>query len=94
VFNILIGNTDDHTRNHAAFWDGHLLTVTPAYDICPQARHGQIATQAMLIKGDDRSSRITTCLAAALKAPSKLNCQQFFFSLGITGLLGILKLKT
>lgn len=65
VFNILVGNTDDHARNHAAFWDGHLLTLTPAYDICPQARHGQIATQAMLIKGDDRSSRIATCLAAA-----------------------------
>ena len=22
VFNILCGNTDDHARNHAAFWDG------------------------------------------------------------------------
>lgn len=22
VFNIIIGNTDDHARNHAAFWDG------------------------------------------------------------------------
>jgi serine/threonine-protein kinase HipA len=65
VFNILVGNTDDHARNHAAFWDGQMLTLTPAYDICPQARHGQIATQAMLVKGDDRSSRITTCIAAA-----------------------------
>ncbi len=65
VFNILVGNTDDHARNHAAFWDGHVLTLTPAYDICPQARHGQIASQAMLIKDDDRSSKIATCLAAA-----------------------------
>lgn len=65
VFNILTGNTDDHARNHAAFWDGHVLTLTPAYDICPQVRHGQIATQAMLVKGDDRTSRIATCLAAA-----------------------------
>ena len=22
TFNILVGNTDDHARNHAAFWDG------------------------------------------------------------------------
>ncbi|OGT98467.1 MAG: phosphatidylinositol kinase [Geobacteraceae bacterium GWB2_52_12] len=65
VFNILVGNTDDHARNHAAFWDGHMLTLTPAYDICPQARHGQIATQAMLVTGNDRSSRIATCIAAA-----------------------------
>ena len=26
VFNILIGNTDDHARNHAAFWDCLLYT--------------------------------------------------------------------
>jgi serine/threonine-protein kinase HipA len=25
VFNILCGNTDDHARNHAAFWDGKQL---------------------------------------------------------------------
>jgi len=36
TFNILVGNTDDHARNHAAFWDGEALTLTPAYDICPQ----------------------------------------------------------
>lgn len=39
-FNILVSNTDDHPRNHAAFWDGHNLTLTPAYDICPQNRTG------------------------------------------------------
>ncbi|MFC7335151.1 type II toxin-antitoxin system HipA family toxin [Rhodocista pekingensis] len=65
VFNILVGNTDDHARNHAAFWDGTMLTLTPAYDICPQARTGREAGQAMLIAGSDRSSRIATCLAAA-----------------------------
>ena len=65
VFNILCGNTDDHARNHAAFWDGEMLTLTPAYDICPQGRTGQEASQAMLIVGHDRSSRIATCLEAA-----------------------------
>jgi serine/threonine-protein kinase HipA len=56
VFNILTGNTDDHARNHSAFWDGEMLSLTPAYDICPQA---------MLIHGDDRMSRLSTCLDAA-----------------------------
>lgn len=65
VFKVLCGNTDDHARNHAAFWDGSKLTLTPAYDICPQPRSGQEATQAMLIEGSDRMSRIVTCLAAA-----------------------------
>lgn len=65
AFNILCGNTDDHARNHAAFWNGRELTLTPAYDICPQARTGGEATQAMLIMGDQRASQISLCLKAA-----------------------------
>jgi len=65
VFNILCGNTDDHARNHSAFWDGQSLSLTPAYDICPQNRTGGEATQAMLIQGSDRMSRISSCLNAA-----------------------------
>jgi serine/threonine-protein kinase HipA len=65
VFNVLCGNTDDHARNHAAFWDGAALTLTPAYDICPQARTGREAGQAMLIQGDDRRSQLQACRAAA-----------------------------
>lgn len=64
VFNILCGNTDDHARNHAAFWDGRQLRLTPAFDICPQHRTGNEATQAMLIQGDNRFSRLDVCLAA------------------------------
>lgn len=65
VFNILCGNTDDHARNHAAFWDGHQLALTPAYDICPQSRSGYQASQAMLIHDGDRRSQLATCIAAA-----------------------------
>ena len=65
VFNILSGNTDDHARNHAAFWDGQTLTLTPAYDICPQGRTGGEATQAMLITGQNRFSKLTVCMQAA-----------------------------
>jgi len=65
VFNILVGNTDDHARNHAAFWNGETLSLTPAYDICPQGRSGNEATQAMLIGGDNRMSRVSSCLDAA-----------------------------
>lgn len=66
VFNVLVGNTDDHARNHAAFWDGDRLTLTPAYDICPQLRTGQEVAQAMAIGSDgQRLSQVTTCIAAA-----------------------------
>ncbi len=65
TFNILVGNTDDHARNHAAFWDGNLLTLTPAYDICPQNRTGNIATQAMMIANDNNKSQLASCLEIA-----------------------------
>jgi len=65
VFNILCGNTDDHARNHAAFWNGRELSLTPAYDICPQGRAGNEASQAMLISGNNNLSQLKTCLEAA-----------------------------
>lgn len=65
VFNILCGNTDDHARNHAAFWNGKTLSLTPAYDICPQNRTGNEASQAMLISGNNNLSKLKSCLAAA-----------------------------
>ena len=66
VFNICVSNTDDHARNHAAFWDGKTLSLTPAYDICPQLRTGQEAEQALAIRPDGwRYSQLAGCLDAA-----------------------------
>jgi serine/threonine-protein kinase HipA len=67
VFNILVSNTDDHARNHAAFWDGEGgLELTRAYDICPQNRTGEEAAQAMPFGPDgERLSRVVACLRAA-----------------------------
>jgi serine/threonine-protein kinase HipA len=65
VFNICVSNTDDHARNHAAFWDGSQLTLTPAYDICPQQRSGGEATQAMEIAPGFRFSQLRGCVDAA-----------------------------
>jgi serine/threonine-protein kinase HipA len=65
VFNILCGNTDDHARNHAAFWDGAKLALTPAYDICPQPRAGGEQAQAMLILGSRKESRLSLCVDTA-----------------------------
>lgn len=67
VFNIMTGNTDDHARNHAAFWDGRNLTLTPAYDICPQNRSTGFATQAMRLLGQRNDSTLALCREAAYK---------------------------
>ncbi|HEY5342964.1 MAG TPA: HipA domain-containing protein [Solirubrobacteraceae bacterium] len=66
TFNILTGNNDDHARNHAAFWDGTALTLTPAYDICPQPRAGGETAQIMAIGQDGyRMSQVAGCVARA-----------------------------
>lgn len=65
VFNILVGNTDDHARNHAALWDGEVLALTPAYDICPQPRNGREANQAMAVLAQDRRSLLENCRLSA-----------------------------
>lgn len=66
TFNILTGNNDDHARNHAAFWDGNALTLTPAYDICPQPRAGGETAQVMAIGQDGyRMSQVAGCVARA-----------------------------
>ena len=66
VLNICVSNTDDHARNHAAFWDGDALTLTPAYDISPSLRSGDTATQAMALTRDGRrDARLALCRASA-----------------------------
>jgi serine/threonine-protein kinase HipA len=59
VFNICIGNNDDHLRNHAAFWDGNLLSLTPAYDLAPAPRSTSVSSQAIGITRDgERASQL------------------------------------
>ena len=66
VFNVAIGNNDDHARNHAAFWDGQSLELTPAFDLTPQIRSTDTSAQAMAIGRDgSRASQFSTCVAAA-----------------------------
>lgn len=65
LYNILIGNNDDHARNHAFFWDGTHYHLTPAYDICPMLRSGLSANQAMVIGNQGRRSTIKNALSEA-----------------------------
>jgi len=66
VFNILCSNNDHHPRNHAAFPDGEALTLTPAYDICPQLRSGGETAQIMAIGRDGwRMSQVAGCVERA-----------------------------
>jgi serine/threonine-protein kinase HipA len=69
TFNILVSNIDDHARNHAAFWDGEHLALTPAYDVCPQQRLGHTAEQAMYI-GDESDNFKASVVAGCVERAS------------------------
>jgi serine/threonine-protein kinase HipA len=65
VFNVLMGNTDDHARNHSFFVEGKTIRLTPAYDITPFPRAGGEASQGMKITQQSNLARILRCLDAA-----------------------------
>lgn len=66
VFDIAIGNNDDHARNHAAFWDGKSLELTPAFGLTPQSRSTGTSAQAMGIGRDGgRASQFSVRVSAA-----------------------------
>lgn len=65
VFNVLIGNTDDHARNHSFFVEGRTIQLTPAYDITPFPRAGGEASHGMRITQRSNLSRIRLCLDTA-----------------------------
>jgi len=56
TFNILVG-TPTTTPETTQPSGRHLLTITPAYDICPQVRNTGRATQAMIIGTPPITSR-------------------------------------
>ncbi|MFT4166798.1 MAG: HipA domain-containing protein [Microlunatus sp.] len=63
ALNIAISNNDDHARNHAAFWDGTHLELTPVYDLAPGQRSGDTFEQAMAYGRGDRGTKISNFAA-------------------------------
>lgn len=63
AMNVAISNNDDHARNHAAFWDGEHLELTPAYDLAPGQRSGDTFEQAMAFGRGERGTKVSNFAA-------------------------------
>ena len=61
AFNVMFGNTDDHFRNHGFLLTPKGWTLSPAYDINPEAK----SHQCLLIDGYTELSDINALLAAS-----------------------------
>ena len=64
LFNILVGNTDDHAKNHCFFWNSGSceLKMTPVYDISPLPRKTNLVSQSMKITRESSLSILDNCL--------------------------------
>jgi len=48
-YNALVGNSDDHPRNHAIIWRGGQWRLSPMYDVLPILDEGPAKTLAMAV---------------------------------------------
>jgi serine/threonine-protein kinase HipA len=61
AFNICVGNTDDHFRNHGFLLTAKGWTLSPAYDINPTNQ----GYQSLLISASDNRSDLSVLLSAS-----------------------------
>jgi serine/threonine-protein kinase HipA len=71
AFNILVGNDDDHLRNHAFLFDGRGWRLSPLYDVVPKPRAG-LTGSLILAAGEmgheaTLSNALTSAAAFGLK---------------------------
>lgn len=65
IYNIAIGNTDDHALNHLFEWDGQRLTMMPAFDVEPQLQDPEDRHHEMVIGAESRVGSLKNAIAAA-----------------------------
>lgn len=53
-YNALVGNGDDHPRNHAVIWIGGRWRLSPMYDVLPILGEGPAQTLAMAVGKEGR----------------------------------------
>jgi serine/threonine-protein kinase HipA len=65
VFNIVLGNTDDHALNHLFGWNGRELSLMPAFDLEQQPDTGAWRSQEMVVGLEGKRSSFRNALSAA-----------------------------
>ena len=64
VFNIAIGNTDDHALNHLFGWDGKRLRLMPAFDLEPQVGATDPRAHEMAIGSEGKRGSFENAVSA------------------------------
>lgn len=64
IFNIVLGNTDDHALNHLFGWNGRELSLMPAFDLEQQPDTGSLRSQEMVVGLEGKRSSFQNALSA------------------------------
>ncbi len=65
AFNIVVGNSDDHLRNHVVVDFGDGFRLSPAFDLLPQPATGSTRRQAIGVGDQGRAATLTNALSQA-----------------------------
>jgi serine/threonine-protein kinase HipA len=65
AFNILVGNDDDHLRNHAFLFDGKGWRLSPLYDVVPRPRTGSDARLILAVGKSGHEATLANALTGA-----------------------------
>jgi len=67
VFNIMVGNIDDHLRNHAVLMkEPGVLALSPAFDLCPQIE-APFRSQSIGVGALGRASTVSNALSQSTR---------------------------
>lgn len=67
AFNVLVGNDDDHLRNHAFLFDGRGWRLSPLYDVVPRPRTGMSGTLVLGVGELGHEATLKNALSGAAK---------------------------
>jgi serine/threonine-protein kinase HipA len=65
AFNILVGNDDDHLRNHAFLYDGPYWRLSPLYDVVPRPRVGSNGRLILRVGDKGHDATLANALSGA-----------------------------
>jgi serine/threonine-protein kinase HipA len=65
AFNILVGNDDDHLRNHAFLFDGRGWRLSPLYDVVPRPLAGPTGRLILAVGERGREATLANALTGA-----------------------------
>jgi serine/threonine-protein kinase HipA len=65
AFNILVGNDDDHLRNHAFLFDQRGWRLSPLYDVVPKPRVGSEGRLVLAVGDRGREATLANALTSA-----------------------------